>query len=272
MKKTFRRAMLSTICMLVVAVMSLTGVTYAWFTQSTTSTVSGMEMEVIAAEGGVQVSAYKDNAWTNYASTVNLESSLTEVRPSSSTDGIKFYQLDVSQSDSTMVNSIEATGNYMISNRIKLKNPGKGDITVVLDATNTKITDKASSANVTTEIGKAAKIAIIVTDADGNVLTTGTNANKTYIVGDAYTGIKDTSTGYTTELSNGIVPVGDIAAAATVTAPGSCEITLPGITEDGTETEVFLRIVLWLEGQDTDCVNKNAGGAFDAQLQFTVKG
>ena len=46
MKKTLRRAMLSTICMLVVAVMSLTGVTYAWFSQSTTAKVDGMTMEI----------------------------------------------------------------------------------------------------------------------------------------------------------------------------------------------------------------------------------
>ena len=57
MKKTLRRAMLSTICMLVVAVMSLTGVTYAWFSQSTTAKVDGMEMNIGTAGAGLQVSA-----------------------------------------------------------------------------------------------------------------------------------------------------------------------------------------------------------------------
>ena len=48
MKKTLRKAMLSTICMLIVAVMSLTGVTYAWFTMADNATVEGIEMNVIA--------------------------------------------------------------------------------------------------------------------------------------------------------------------------------------------------------------------------------
>ena len=40
--------------MLVVAVLSLTGITYAWFTSGTTATVSGMKVEVAVADGGVQ--------------------------------------------------------------------------------------------------------------------------------------------------------------------------------------------------------------------------
>ena len=88
MKNNFRKAALSTICMLIVAVMSLTGVTYAWFTAGTTATVNGMQMQVSAADGGVQVSALTDSGWTNYAATVDLNTTLEEVKPVSSVDGL----------------------------------------------------------------------------------------------------------------------------------------------------------------------------------------
>ncbi len=57
MKNSMRRAMISTICMLIVAVMSLTGVTYAWFTAGTDATVSNVEVNVTSdVAGGLQFS------------------------------------------------------------------------------------------------------------------------------------------------------------------------------------------------------------------------
>ena len=56
MKKTLRKAMLSTICMLIVGVMSLTGVTYAWFTSGADATINNVNVDVVAADGGIQFS------------------------------------------------------------------------------------------------------------------------------------------------------------------------------------------------------------------------
>ncbi len=64
MKKSFRKAMISTICMLIVGVMSLTGVTYAWFTAGTQATVSSFNVDVTAASGGLLIAAPGSNADT----------------------------------------------------------------------------------------------------------------------------------------------------------------------------------------------------------------
>ena len=61
MKNTFRRATLSTICMLVVAVMSLTGVTYAWFTQGTQATVDTFDINVEASAGNLMIAMAGEN-------------------------------------------------------------------------------------------------------------------------------------------------------------------------------------------------------------------
>ena len=61
MKNTFRKAALSTICMLIVAVVSLTGVTYAWFTQGTQATVSDFNVGVEASAGNLMIAQADGN-------------------------------------------------------------------------------------------------------------------------------------------------------------------------------------------------------------------
>ena len=282
MKHNFRKAALSTICMLIVAVMSLTGVTYAWFTAGETATVNGMQMQVTAADGGVQVSAWKNNAWTNWASTVTLGSTMENVKPVSSIDGQNFFIIDTNDDDSTKAKIMKVTNedtNYYMSNRIKLKNPGTEDITVSLSA-NTTLSDATFDGAVTTDIKDAARIAIIVTDVDGNVLQAGTNANKTYIWAasddDNYFGLNAEGTDVDLD-GNGFVPstATSNGESVTITSGSGCDINLPKMVkgENGAsvETEVFVTIVVWIEGQDANCVNYNAGGSFDVQIQFAVE-
>lgn len=56
MKKQIRKAMLCTVAMMLIAVVTLTGVTYAWFSESDEATVGGLDMNVIQTEGGVYIS------------------------------------------------------------------------------------------------------------------------------------------------------------------------------------------------------------------------
>lgn len=57
MRKTnFRKATLSALLMLVVAVVSLTGVTYAWFTSGETADVNDIEFTVDGTAGGLSIS------------------------------------------------------------------------------------------------------------------------------------------------------------------------------------------------------------------------
>ena len=56
MKKQIRKAMLCTIAMMVAAILTLTGVTYAWFSESDSADVTGLDFTVFQSEGGVYIS------------------------------------------------------------------------------------------------------------------------------------------------------------------------------------------------------------------------
>lgn len=56
MKKQLRRAMICTVAMMVAAVVSLTGVTYAWFSSSDTSQVSNISIGLVQVDGSIHIS------------------------------------------------------------------------------------------------------------------------------------------------------------------------------------------------------------------------
>ena len=71
MKKQLRKAMICTVAMMLVAVLTLTGVTYAWFSESNAATVDGITMDVVSKEGGVYIS--KDPYPANFDISVAIE-------------------------------------------------------------------------------------------------------------------------------------------------------------------------------------------------------
>ena len=83
MKKQIRKAMICTIAMMVAAIVSLTGVTYAWFSQSDTSVVEGIELGIVAVDGGVYVSNDPKPSFWGYR--VNLGINKKDFEPASTT-------------------------------------------------------------------------------------------------------------------------------------------------------------------------------------------
>ncbi len=279
MKKTLRSAMISTIAMLVVAVVSLTGVTYAWFTQGSTATVNGMNIEVSVAEGGIQIREDQGGSKTPWASTLNLNTGLKNVNPVSSADGVNFFTVTMDDTDSSKY-TVEGLGttdktNYVITKNLQLTNPGATDVTVVLNATNSTITsvENSSNNNTSTEIYKAARVALIVSapaegEGDEGELTTETY---TYIWtphDGQYVALVNTTTtadDYSTAKEN-------VSESVSITSADKCEINLLANPGEAENRFVNVTLVVWLEGQDGDCSNPNAGGAFDIALQFEIKG
>lgn len=85
MKKQIRKAMICTIAMMVAAVISLTGVTYAWFSESMTATVSGINLGIESKDGGVLMSAVPDARDTDWNYGVNINWTGTNFKPASTT-------------------------------------------------------------------------------------------------------------------------------------------------------------------------------------------
>lgn len=104
-KMSFKRAALPIIATLLVAVISLTGVTYAWFTSGTTATVDEIDIGVETA-GGLQIAANASGAFT-WGSSYTPDSSLQNLTFSpmsaaavvnTTTDTLNFYQASLSDS------------------------------------------------------------------------------------------------------------------------------------------------------------------------------
>lgn len=279
MKKTLRKAMLPTICMLVVAVMSLTGVTYAWFTQGTTADVTGMKVEVSAADGGIQLRKVEGGSKTPWASSLNLDTTLSSVAPISSADGENFFGITVSDSDSSKytVQKIEDTDAFVITKNIQLSNPGATPVTVALNEES--VINAAANAGKTTDIHNAARVALIVTKHVEKAVEDG-EEGETEIVEEKTTYIWAPEGGTYVALygaidtpENYLVATNNVSKEVTLAAGEDCEIYLPANPEMA-ENELLIvdvTVVVWLEGQDSDCKNSNAGGAFDVVLQLEVQ-
>ena len=253
MKKTMRSAMLSTIAMLVVAVLSLTGVTYAWFSMATTAEVSGMEMEIGTAGAGLQVSS--DGA--SWGSKVEFTGK-TSLQPVSTVDTTKFFTANVSVDDPTNIIAIAedtAKANVWVET-FHLRNTGTGELTVKLDAAVFADASEDTSYN-------AARIAIF--KGDELVAIYGHHTATTYLA------VAGTASAY--PVAMGTAQDGVIASVSNKFTNDytTIELQAPGY-DDATNTQGSQEytVMVWLEGQDPECGNEAALSKFTVALNFEV--
>lgn len=161
MKKQIRKAMIATVAMMLIGVVSLTGVTYAWFSQSTTAVVEDINMGIVAKEGGVLISAIPNP--DDWAYRIALDVDVENFEPASTvpsnyiTEGtnagrLKFYNgvidesalgniytvaLPVSGRDSQ--NNYTSNGYYIEKDVYFYNDDLENTITVTLDKEETQI-------------------------------------------------------------------------------------------------------------------------------------
>ena len=302
MQKQIRKAMLCTVAMMLVAVVTLTGVTYAWFSKSDQADVNGLTMEVISRDGGVYVSTmpYKD-----FGTSITITPTGKDYNPAStageldSTTGkLKFFNgyLD-SPSDSTLnIEAINDPGNYYVMQDVYFDN-STGSTPVVISLAGTEIvpTDVARNTQL------AARIAIVthgsITQAEFNEQkaypTTTDNANVQIYEYQAGTHTQQGINEYTKNI-NPSASSSDNFKYYAVNSVGkdinrfndgspdqltemSAEVkpNLLKTSADSVTIEVpagcYLRTTLyvWLEGQDADCQNNISGKPYTAAIKFT---
>jgi len=270
MNKTLRKAMISTIAMLVVAVMSLTGVTYAWFTQGTEAKVEGMQMSVQAADGGIQVS--KDGVnWANLITLTAEDGNIREgVMPVSTVNAENFFKATIDRTNDKKITTAALTPEEYEANiweeEIWIRNTGSTEITVNLG-------DTAFVSKDARNVNQAAKLAVfkITEEEDEETQETSESLELLYIFSDeiykgvnvaSETSFEYASSGSATQISK---------PAKLQTSAGDCTITIPAgeVNDAGVlEAIVKIKIVVWVEGQDAQCVNQNAASSFDLNLFF----
>lgn len=286
MNKTLRKAMLSTVSMLVVGVMALTGVTYAWFTQGTDATVTAFDVNVQAADGSLTLAMPNADGALTWGTSITPGAPANALRPVSNKSGTtdKFFHATVSSTDATKLGTVTALNAAVYTT-------GEGESAVsynnwysfdffINNMTNTKemtVTLKDVE-GFTGNSAKALRIAFIqngyMTDASGafndaDNYAQGETEQKVVIfepnssnndddhsaqaqankaVNGGYMTYAITETGATGSAIYGTAGNGK-AQQSTFDDTTTAVATLPA------NTVAKISVVVWLEGQDVDCNN-----------------
>ena len=281
MKTTSRKRLLvSSVAMLLVAILALGTATFAWFTSSTTATAKNINVKTI--KSSELVISKLDKSWgttinyqTGYDATGNKTGAVT-LLPVSSADGSNWFTTTAALKTSAAADTTKAasdvsldTTNYVFKEQLNVKNKGEATvndvkITFALDSSSTKtgyyrvalvpVTDSEDN----TDTLPSPTASFFATKAIPEDAPEGTPAVLTNIYGASdTTGYQAlTGTNVSTNLSTKVQP------------NTATEISVGNLASNVAK---YYNLYVWFEGQDKDCYDTNAGAAIP-QITFTVQG
>ncbi len=300
MKKNLaKKALLPALAMALASVIALSGVTYAWFTTGTTASVESLDVNVQTANG-IQVSL-DAQTWKSVitvddilaaigGATAYVDRSIqvpaNAIAPMSSAGNVvdgkmqMFYGAynENGNLDSVAQPEENGTGGNFIAFDLFFKASGENELTLNVGTAMSEVKCINLDANgVASEVGTdtAVRVAFVpmgtkaneddaraLTVASGEALIWEPNdlrRNNGTLGGNVeYSGFK---TGFQNIAENAL---GESQVQAVDTFNESTVIT----TLDAGITKV--RVYIWLEGQDIDCVNSISNGDFSVNLMFSV--
>lgn len=253
-KKSFRKkALLSSVSMLMVATVAVGSATFAWFTTSTTATADELSVKTVKAS---ELKVSDDtNDWTDQ---LHYNTVGKVLKPASSADGVNWFAAEAaSKSESTAeastIEKLSSLDGYVFKNQLNVSNAGGA-------AVNNVTIDFTLGENQQADGAGYLRLALVEASKKGNDATNvGTFTNGVYAKA------ADTAEALTeTSLSNTVtVPA---KAGATVSFPVG-DLT----AKDTTGSTKYYNLYVWFEGQDTDCKDANAGNEMP-EITFTVSG
>lgn len=297
-----KKALVPAIAMVLASVIALSGVTYAWFTTGTTATVSGLDVNVKAANG-IQVSL-DANSWKSVVNGEDIRTAITgattyldrviqypstEIAPVSSAGNVVDGKLQMFLGEYNSAGNLDST----VATELNRNNAGdfisfdlffksSGDQALTLNVGSgmsfvkcINLAENGADSNVGTD--KAVRVAFIpmgtksseaearaLTVASGTALIWEPNADTRATGVNAGTGELDYS-GFKTTFQN--VPEASLGsdqveAVDTFTTSTKIMDLKEGISK--------VRVYIWLEGQDVDCINNISFGDFSVNLDFSV--
>lgn len=309
MKKQLRKAMICTVAMMLVAVLTLTGVTYAWFSDSDSATVDGITMDVVSKDGGVYISKEAYPAVFDISVAIEPGKDIfTGKHNPASTAGtlsggkLKFYSGTLgSSTDQTLdIEAVSEEGYYFEQDIYFDNSTGGKDITVSLAGT-----EIAPVGGKRTDL--AARIAVVTHGSIG--IEDFKNQNDYPVASsiDAVQIYEPNSTEHipagVTEYQKNIKPeagqadafkyyglngtgtdinrFGKTAATQLVdmTTLMHTDKTTPVLKKKAEDVKItvpqgqYLKttIYVWLEGQDADCQNNISAKPYTAAIKFTLE-
>lgn len=273
-KNLVKKTVLPVFVALLCSVIALTGVSYAWFSMGNTATVKGMDMEVTAADG-LQISASGDA--TSFKSTLILTQSKTNAKAVSTdgtyNSGLKFYTGQIVEGQLGQVAEAAGTDYIMFDIYVKVSSATK----LQLDKESV-VAAVANAKNSTLQTNLAARVAFV----DLGSATTPDGAKALAPAAGTVKIWEPNSTTRSTAAANAGAQAGKLDYKGIVSTAGAesrnnvATFDFIGENEDKS-VELFeleagynkVRVYIWLEGQDIDCVNEVSGGKFSITLNLS---
>lgn len=267
---TKKRALISSVAMLLVAIIALGTATFAWFTSNTKATATGINVRTQKVSELEISSKLKPNYATTFsydvgtpgkkqmfmpASTVNGTSWFTAIAEKANNYATKADGTDISAIDLTDINDEKNFNAYIVSDNLNIHNKGKAacdNVTVTINAIPSKYL----------------RIALVpVTEKNGTTFKYAQGKSfKDYVYssdGESYLG-----------LSAKKVPAKPADAANEITPNTDLDIPVGKLSADGAEDGsdcAYYKLFVWFEGQDPDCKNANSGDILN-EITLTVTG
>ena len=272
-KKSFRKkALLSSVAMLLVAAVAVGSATFAWFTQSMSAKADGIFIKVMRGSS-LLLSNVKNPQNTDWKPNLKYEDAGTDVKnlelfPASSANGTNWFHTHSSSEDSgawtyndgkneiTEFQVDDDAGQHVYHSMLNVKNGGSG--TDVKAFEGVKIECNNPSA-----LGDYGRIALVPCSASG-VNKGGADAfdKKVFAYNDAtpYQAInnKELTAEHTLQTTQ-ITPTSLSASNKTVANIGTLEA----------DTPQYFNLYIWFEGQDKECKEANFPRTI-IDLNFTV--
>ena len=265
MKTTSRkRLLISSVAMLLVAMLALGTATFAWFTNNTSTTASGINVKTVQASD-LKVASSK------YSFTNDLKYDYTNqvFKPASSANGTAWYSgtaeksnaFGIKSTDSfSPIDDVTAANNFVYANELNIRNYGGAAVDKVkIDFTIGEIP--------TTEGKNYVRVAVVPKDKHNPDSATAVLSNfdksvfdKDGVAYDAVNGKASTEVVEITPNNKCSVEVGNLAAKGD-----------KFVTTGENRNEANYEIFVWFEGQDTECTNANAGNELP-NITFTISG
>ncbi len=291
MKTNRKKMLLSSIAMLLVALVALGSATYAWFTLNKTVYADGMQVEVAAAKGlvitGTNAAVNAASGWdskytfTDTTAKLNPASISVDAQKHVSANTVYTSQISAdgkweanknaegasasfgSESTITPAASGEAftKSNYAAAYEIGVKSKDANDtlngvnFTLDLEVTDTKVQDYVRVA----VVEQASTAVAYATDSALKVFGNETTPK-------AYP--SQTEGTPATAVSQTLNPITWTSMKSTGNAVDS-NFSLGKVGEN-TNVAKWYTILVWFEGEDGDCVTDNAVGSFKLKANFTM--
>lgn len=268
-----KRMLISSVAMLLVAMLALGTATFAWFTTDTTTKATGINVKT--DKKSTLVVSSVDSKWTNnldykFGTPTNLNS----LAPASSNDGVNWYKAQATSGSSyaatngeKISNPKDSTNGNVYINMLNVKNEGAKTATEVhikatIDETQTNNVNYVRVALVPAKVfsGETPSAVTDATRVAAAVESAASFKSNTYGLGSAY-------------------PVDHVGADKTV-AEGAIVADDEAVDAQGLEIDVnvgelktnvakYYMLIVWFEGQSTDCFDANAGNTLN-NLTFTI--